>query len=166
MPSDRTRVVLLVQGFEENPMAIGRILGLQSSESWFKGDLVYERASVRHKSNGWLLESGVSKFEVCRVHLAALLETVEGSIDNFRGSSHKCVHDPVKSGQGDAFCRSTSVGFPYAVSLDSSMFPRPRRNLPRQSCGDPGSVCHASYSSSNRNEPGILHVADFTALFP
>ena len=49
MPSDRTRVVLLVQGFEENPMAIGRILGLQSSESWFKGDLVYERASVR----GW-----------------------------------------------------------------------------------------------------------------
>lgn len=113
MPSDRTRVVLLVQGFEENPMAIGRILGLQSSESWFKGDLVYERASVRHKSNGWLLESGVSKFEVCRVHLAALLETVEGSIDNFRSLPSQAV---VK-----VYCRVYSTSGRPELSFDPAI---------------------------------------------
>ena len=112
------------------------------------------------------LASRLAAMHINESFLPSVLVATRLEAVTFCGSSHKCVHDPVKSGQGDAFCRSTSVGFPYAVSLDSSMFPRPRRNLPRQSCGDPGSVCHASYSSSNRNEPGILHVADFTALFP
>jgi Domain of unknown function (DUF4279) len=85
MEETRNKIYLAlnIHGFTCAPGDITRDIGLQPTEAWEIGDLVYPRVSLRHKKNGWSLASGLSKYASFEEHMNALLDKVEPVLPAF-----------------------------------------------------------------------------------
>jgi hypothetical protein len=74
------QVKYILTNFLVDPAEISRILGIQPSRTWRKGEMI-PKTSLPHKSNGWLLESGLSDKAEFEDHLDSLANAVAPAIN-------------------------------------------------------------------------------------
>ena len=75
------KVRLVITDFQCHPEEITRILGLQSSTTWMRGDPI-PKTSMTRKQNGWRLDSP-KPHEVLQKQIDALLVLVMGRVEAF-----------------------------------------------------------------------------------
>jgi hypothetical protein len=73
-------VKYILTSFLVNPEEITKILGIQPTKSWRKGELI-PKTSLPHKTNGWLIESGLGKNAELENHLESLKHILNPAID-------------------------------------------------------------------------------------
>ena len=74
---------LVIADFPCNPDEITRELGVQPRRTWLEGEPVTPGLSMKRKSNGWVLSSGLDKQASFEEHVKALLEKINPNIERF-----------------------------------------------------------------------------------
>ena len=77
------QVDLVIADFPCNPDEITRELGVQPRRTWLEGELVTPGLSMKRKSNGWVLSSGLDKHASYEEHVQALLAIISPNIERF-----------------------------------------------------------------------------------
>ncbi|MGH8467791.1 MAG: DUF4279 domain-containing protein [Gammaproteobacteria bacterium] len=73
---DEIKVSLKITDFNCDPNSISEILGLEPTTTWLEGDRVHPKAIIKHKQNGWVLQSPLPKETPFRQQLQTLLDMV------------------------------------------------------------------------------------------
>ncbi len=73
------QVKYVLTNFVVDPAEITRILGIQPSRTWRKGEII-PKTSLPHKSNGWLVESGLANTAEFEEHLDSLATALSPTI--------------------------------------------------------------------------------------
>ncbi len=89
------KLSLIITGFEESPGEITQTVGIVPTQTWLKGELIDNRAIVKHKENGWRLSSGI-KEGTFEDHLGSLFSILKPSLDK--------VITVCKKYHGELFC--------------------------------------------------------------
>ncbi|EIJ41059.1 hypothetical protein BegalDRAFT_0135 [Beggiatoa alba B18LD] len=92
MDDDKNEIVigLTITDFNELPSEITKILGVQPSKTWCKGDLISKSGIIRHKQNGWKLCSSLSKSQSFKEHEKDLLDKILLFKDKFKNLPSEC----------------------------------------------------------------------------
>ena len=89
MDSDETMVsevyaAFILTGSDLDPDQITAQLGITPSRTWRTGDLVMERASIRHKNNGWSVKSDIPMSEDLEEHVEMVLQRLKPAWKSLR----------------------------------------------------------------------------------
>ena len=71
------RVYLGVWGFEDDPAVVTRLMGIEPTTAWGKGDPWPNHSHLKHRHSLWSLESGLAPSESITAHFLDLLPALE-----------------------------------------------------------------------------------------
>jgi hypothetical protein len=72
-------VAFMLIGFECDPEEITARVGITPTETWRTGDFVTKKAVMKHKSNGWQLDSKLEQTAELEDHIKSVLEQLKPS---------------------------------------------------------------------------------------
>jgi hypothetical protein len=73
---DEIKVYLKITGFECSPDEISNIIDINPTKTWLKNEVIHKRALIRHKENGWILQSGLPRDTPIKIQIEDLLGVV------------------------------------------------------------------------------------------
>jgi hypothetical protein len=101
--SDEVKVYFKITGFDCPPSNITNLIGIEATKTWLKGDLTHPKAIIKHRQNGWMLQSSLSKDTPLREQIESLLDIVlprKGVLRKLPNGSEKSILCAVYSVDG------------------------------------------------------------------
>ena len=85
MASNEVFVRFIITGFEDNPSTITKLIGINPSKTWIKGDKKTEQGIIKYKANGWeffITENNIWEVDVLLEKLLSKIKDIKENIQS------------------------------------------------------------------------------------